>query len=57
MEKYCRYAYILAHEYFGINLPIVWALIEKKIPDLIVAMGQIIKEYKLNNNSINFKIE
>jgi uncharacterized protein with HEPN domain len=40
---------LLVHEYFGIDLPVIWNVIESKLPALIIDFKRIIDEYKLEN--------
>jgi len=37
---------ILIHEYFGVNLPIVWDIVINKIPELKESVKQILNESK-----------
>ncbi len=41
---------ILAHEYFGINLEIVWDVMENKLPDLKTNTQAILYELKRDSN-------
>jgi uncharacterized protein with HEPN domain len=41
---------ILAHEYFGINLEIVWDVMENKLPDLKKNTQAILSEMKRDSN-------
>ncbi len=40
---------VLAHEYFGINLPIIWNVVQNKLPILLVNIEKVIVDYKTLN--------
>ena len=35
---------VLVHDYFGIDLPIVWAVVEREIPALKQEIGRILRD-------------
>ncbi len=35
---------ILAHEYFGVDLEVLWDIVENKLPDLKLNIGRLLKE-------------
>ena len=37
---------ILAHEYFGVDLEVLWDVIENKLPDLKKKIARLLKEIK-----------
>jgi len=45
MEKNINYRNLLIHEYFGVNLEIVWDIIENELPDTIQFIRMLIDEY------------
>ncbi len=47
---------IVAHEYFGINVDLIFNVIQKDIPELEIDLISFIKSYP-NANAINFAID
>ena len=43
MEANRRHADKVIHDYFGVNLEIVWAAVEKELPKLEQAIGRLLK--------------
>ena len=37
---------ILAHEYFGVDIEVVWDVVKNKLPDLRIKIGRILKRDK-----------
>lgn len=35
---------VLAHEYFGVNRPIVWETVARRLPELKAALGRLLNE-------------
>jgi uncharacterized protein with HEPN domain len=35
---------VLIHEYFGVDLDVIWRVVEDEVPDLLLVTGRLIDE-------------
>jgi uncharacterized protein with HEPN domain len=50
LETNCGYAQFLAHQYLGVDIALVWNILEHDLPQLQICIAMIAKAEKIHLN-------